>query len=66
MSFLRALKKLGSATVKTALLPVDIVLDSVGAPLLRDGDKQGTPFSWDRAKSIGKDLSAAYEETSEE
>lgn len=63
MSFFKAIKKLGSATVKTALLPVDIALDSVGAGLLRDEPRA---FSWDRAKSIGKDLSNAYEETTEE
>jgi len=63
MSIFRAIKKLGSASVKTALLPVDIALDSVGASLLRENPR---PFTWDRLKNIGSDLSDAYTETLDE
>jgi hypothetical protein len=65
MSIFRAIKKLGSATVQTALLPIDIALDSCGAPLMRSGNREGQMFSVDRVKRIGRDLKDAYEETGE-
>jgi hypothetical protein len=60
MSLWKAAKKLGSAAVQTALLPLDLAIDSTGAGVLRE---KGGPFSFDRGRRIGRDLVEAYKET---
>lgn len=64
MGLFDALKKVGSAAVQTALLPVDVARDTVtlgGA--LTDEYESATVR---RARKIARDASDAYEETFEE
>lgn len=46
-----------------SLKQLDHASEPPGPALPRDGNKTGVPFSLDRAKGIGSDLSDAYEET---
>lgn len=61
MSFFKAIKNLGKASARVAMLPIDLALDSTGANILKE--RGSVSFTYDRLRSIGKDIGDAYEET---
>jgi hypothetical protein len=58
MSFFKALGKLSSAVVNTALIPLDVTVDTV------TGFERNNTAA--RAKKIKEDLEESYEETFED
>ena len=63
MGIFKALGKLGSATVQTAILPLDAAWDVVRIPAIAEGSKSSLAR---RAKKIGKDLGDAHDESFED